>query len=88
MKGCGILLCLGVAAALAITLPVRAGFGLPTLYFTLHGALTLLERKLGRPIGRIPALLAVIGPMALLFPPEFQREVIARCLEVFEMPWN
>lgn len=78
----------GLLHELAITLPVRAGFGLPTLYFTLHGALTLLERKLGRPIGKIPALLAVIGPMALLFPPDFQREVIARCLEVFEIPWN
>ena len=70
---------------LAITLPVRAGFGLPTLYFTLHGVLTLLERKLGRPIGKIPALLAVMLPLGLLFPPAFQREVIARCLGVFEV---
>jgi hypothetical protein len=30
---------------LAITLPVRIGFGLPTLYFTLHGMLTLLEKR-------------------------------------------
>jgi alginate O-acetyltransferase complex protein AlgI len=73
----------GLLHELAITLPVRAGFGLPTLYFTFHGALTLIERKLGRPIGRLPALLAVILPLGLLFPPAFQQEVIARCLDVF-----
>jgi hypothetical protein len=53
------------------------------LYFTLHGLLTLFERKLGRPIGKIPALLAVVLPLGLLFPPVFQKEVIARFLEVF-----
>jgi alginate O-acetyltransferase complex protein AlgI len=73
----------GVLHELAITLPVRSGFGLPTLYFTLHGLLTLFERKLGRPIGKIPALLAVVLPLGLLFPPAFQKEVIARFLEVF-----
>jgi hypothetical protein len=75
----------GLLHELAITLPVRAGFGLPTLYFTLHGVLTLLERKLGRSISRFPALLAVILPLGLLFPPAFQREVIARCLDVFDL---
>jgi hypothetical protein len=75
----------GLLHELAITLPVRAGFGLPTLYFAFHGGLTLLEKKLGRPIGRIPALLAVILPLGLLFPPAFQREVIARCLGIFEV---
>jgi len=75
----------GLLHELAITLPVRAGFGLPTLYFTLHGLLTLLERKLGRPIGRVPALLAVMLPLGVLFPPAFQREVIERCLGVFEV---
>lgn len=73
----------GVLHELAITLPVRSGFGLPTLYFTLHGLLTLFERKLGRPIGKVPALLAVVLPLGLLFPPAFQKEVIARFLEVF-----
>ena len=73
----------GLLHELAITLPVRSGFGLPTLYFALHGLLTLFERKRGRPIGRIPALLAVVLPLGLLFPPAFQTEVIARCLEVF-----
>jgi len=75
----------GLLHELAIPLPARPGFGLPTLYFTLHGLLTLLERKLGRPIGKIPALLAVMLPLGVLFPPAFQREVIARCLDVFEV---
>lgn len=73
----------GVLHELAITLPVQSGFGLPTLYFTLHGLLALLERKLGRPLGKIPALLLVAVPLGLLFPPAFQSEVIARCLGVF-----
>ncbi len=75
----------GVLHELAITLPVRSGFGLPTVYFTLHGVLTLLEKKRGRPYGKIPALLAVILPLGLLFPPAFQSEVIARCLGVFDV---
>jgi len=73
----------GVMHELAITLPVSSGFGLPTVYFTLHGLLALLEKKRGRPFGKIPALLAVLVPMGLLFPPTFQKEVIARCLGVF-----
>jgi len=75
----------GVLHELAIVLPVRPGIGLPTAYFTFHGLLTLFERKLGRPIGRIPALLAVMVPLGVLFPPAFQREVIARCLGVFDV---
>jgi alginate O-acetyltransferase complex protein AlgI len=75
----------GVLHELAIVLPVRPGLGLPTAYFTFHGLLTLLERKLGRPIGRIPALLAVMLPLGVLFPPAFQHEVIARCLGIFEV---
>ncbi|MEK7952944.1 MBOAT family protein [Luteolibacter soli] len=75
----------GLLHELAIALPVRPGLGLPTAYFTLHGLLTLLERKLGRPIGKIPALLAVMVPMGILFPPAFQHEVIARCLGVFDL---
>lgn len=75
----------GMLHELAITLPVRSGYGGPTLYFALHGLLTLFERKLGRPIGRIQALLAVTLPVGLLFPPAFREEVIARCLAAFAM---
>lgn len=75
----------GLLHELAITLPVRSGFGLPTVYFTVHGILVLLEKRRGRPFGKIPALLAVAVPLGLLFPPAFQTEVIARCLEVFDV---
>ncbi|MCW1887462.1 membrane bound O-acyl transferase family-domain-containing protein [Luteolibacter flavescens] len=75
----------GLLHELAITLPVRAGFGLPTAFFAAHGCLTLLERKLGRPIGKIPALLAVALPLGVLFPPAFRDQVIARCLGVFDI---
>jgi hypothetical protein len=75
----------GVLHELAITLPVRSGFGMPTLFFTLHGALALLEKKTGRSIGKIPAVLAVILPLGLLFPPAFQNQVIATCLGVFDV---
>jgi hypothetical protein len=75
----------GLLHELAITLPVRAGYGLPTLYFTAHGVLVLLEKKWGRSIGKIPALLAVTVPLGFLFPPAFQSEVIAKCLGVFEI---
>lgn len=75
----------GLFHELAITLPVRAGFGLPTLYFTFHGLLVLLEKRLGRPLGKVPALLAVVLPLDLLFPPTFQREVIGRSLELLQM---
>ena len=74
----------GLLHEAAITLPVHAGFGLPTLYFTLHGLLTLLETKCQRPIGKIPALLAVVIPLPWLFPPTFQREVIEPFLGVFD----
>jgi hypothetical protein len=74
----------GLLHELAITLPVRSGFGMPTLFFTLHGLLVLLEKKTGRSLGKVPALLAVILPLGLLFPPAFQDHVIARCLGVFD----
>ncbi|MEO5716199.1 MAG: MBOAT family protein [Luteolibacter sp.] len=75
----------GFLHELAITLPACSGFGLPTVYFTLHGILTLLEKRRGRPAGKIPALLAVVLPLGLLFPRAFQSEVIGRCLGVFDV---
>lgn len=74
----------GLLHELAITLPVRSGFGGPTLYFIFHGILALAERKRGKAFGRIPTLMAVALPIGLLFPPAFRDQVIARCLEVFQ----
>lgn len=73
----------GLLHEIAITLPVMSGFGLPTLYFTFQGLLTLIEQKFNRPFGKIPALISVILPLGWLFPSTFQTEVIQKCLNVF-----
>jgi hypothetical protein len=78
-----VFICSGLLHEIAITLPVMSGFGLPTLYFTFHGLLTLLEKKWNRPLGKIPTLICVILPLGWLFPETFQTEVIEKCLSVF-----
>jgi len=59
---------------MAISVPVRAGFGLPLLYFLLHGGLVLVERalaKTGRPLsemgGRVWTLFWLGAPLPILF---------------------
>jgi alginate O-acetyltransferase complex protein AlgI len=44
----GAFACSGLLHEVAISLPVLWGFGLPSLYFVLHGALVLTERALER----------------------------------------
>jgi hypothetical protein len=83
--GFGVFLVSGLLHEVAITVPVNAGYGLPTIYFVTHGLLVILEGKLGRSLGKIFALLAVGVPLGFLFPPEFQSEVIARCLGFFDL---
>jgi len=73
----------GLLHEMAISLPVRAGFGGPLFYFILHGALVLLERS-WRPmrkvlsgwIGRIWTLFWLMLPLPLLFHQTFLREVL------------
>jgi len=64
----------GLLHEIAISVPVGAGFGLPLLYFALHGGLVHLEQELarrGRPVrglaGRIWTVAWVLGPLPLLF---------------------
>jgi alginate O-acetyltransferase complex protein AlgI len=68
----------GILHEVAISLPVRAGYGLPTLYFVLHGALVAW---LPKQHGRATALLAVLLPLPLVFHPPFVRGVIAPLLD-------
>jgi len=75
----------GLLHEVAIAVPVTTGWGLPTLYFIIHGSLALLEEKMGFQFGKVPTLLLVALPLGLLFPVEFQEQVIARCLGVFEL---
>jgi hypothetical protein len=65
----------GLLHEVAISLPVRAGYGGPLLYFAIHGALTALEREHG-PFGRARTLLAVVVPLPFLFHAAFLRGVI------------
>jgi alginate O-acetyltransferase complex protein AlgI len=73
----------GVLHELAISVPVRAGIGLPFLYFALHGGLVLLEDALARrglrlsgAAARIWTLWWLALPLLALFHPYFLRAVV------------
>jgi hypothetical protein len=75
----------GLLHELAISLPVKTGFGLPTLYFLLHGGLVLVERGLERAgwpvnrwtwVGRVWTLAWLVLPLPVLFHPAFRAEVV------------
>lgn len=66
----------GLLHELAISVPVRAGYGLPTLYFLLHGGLVAIERRMGKPPGRLWTMFWLTVPLPLLFHPPFLRGVI------------
>jgi len=73
----------GLLHELAISVPVRAGFGLPLLYFLLHGGLVLVERALakgGHPltgwVGRAWTIAWLVLPLPLLFHPPFLAGVV------------
>jgi Membrane bound O-acyl transferase family len=79
----------GLVHELVISLPARAGFGLPTGYFLLQGAGLLLERSaIGRALGlrggfsgRVFAALMTAGPAFWLFHPPFVTRVILPFME-------
>jgi hypothetical protein len=58
----------GLLHEVVLSLPVRAGFGLPTLYFVIQGAFVLWQRDRR---GRLATILAVVVPVPLLFHPWF-----------------
>jgi len=74
----------GVLHEMAISVPAKAGYGLPMLYFLLHGVLVSLERRWqkrgtpisDRPLGRhLWTLLWLALPMPILFHPPFLQSV-------------
>jgi hypothetical protein len=81
----------GIVHDLAMSLPVRAGIGMPTLYFLIQGLAVLLERSrvgvrlgLGRgTLGRTFAAAVVLGPLALLFHTPFLEGIILPTLQSF-----
>ena len=77
----------GLVHDLVISVPARAGYGLPTAYFLLQGAGVLLDRAwFGRERGRnvrrrLLAAAVVLTPLPLLFPDPFVRRVILPFLQ-------
>lgn len=63
----------GLLHEVAISLPVGAGYGLPTLYFVLQGLAAL---RLGARPSRAWTLLAIVLPLPLVFHPWFVHDVV------------
>jgi len=70
----------GLLHELAISVPVKAGYGLPLLYFAIHGVVMLVEPRLGldaRPrIGRVWTTAWLVLPLPILFHEPFLRGVV------------
>jgi hypothetical protein len=82
----------GLIHELVITFPAGAGYGLPTLYFTLQGVAMLMERsRIGARLGLAHgwqghafALIVVTGPIFALFPPPFVLRVMVPFFQVIK----
>ncbi|MDX1946842.1 MAG: MBOAT family protein [Pirellulaceae bacterium] len=82
----------GIVHELVISLPAGAGYGGPTLYFTLQGIAILVERsRAGRRLGLgrgfrgwLFALVALIAPLGLLFHAPFVLRVVVPMLQDLE----
>jgi len=68
----------GLLHELALSLPVRAGFGLRLLYFAIHGAVMVIEHRreerglrFGSLAGRVWVGAWLLIPLPLLFHPWF-----------------
>ena len=79
----------GVVHDLVMSVPVRGGLGLPTLYFLLQGCAVLVERSsLGKRWrlsrgwrGRIFAAVFVLAPLGLLFHQPFLQGVVVPTIQ-------
>ena len=84
----------GLVHDLVISLPARAGYGLPTAYFLLQGVGLLAEHVRGWPLarwrgrwqGQVWTWLVVAGPAFWLFHPPFVRGVILPFLRARSEP--
>jgi hypothetical protein len=83
----------GVLHDVAISLPARAGYGLPTLYFLVQAMGVEIERsRFGRRWrlrgglrGWFFTAMFVLGPACLLFHPPFLRKVVIPFLNVIRV---
>jgi len=79
----------GLVHDTVISLPARAGYGMPTLYFLLQaGAILFARSALGMRLGlshglrsRTFALVLLVGPLGLLFHAPFVRTVVVPLLK-------
>lgn len=86
----------GFVHDLLISLPARAGYGLPTAYFTLQGAAVLFERAkpgrmlgLGRGVtGWLFMFAITVAPAYGLFHPPFIHNVILPMLQTLGATWH
>ena len=62
----------GLAHELVVSVPARAGYGLPTLYFLIQGLAVLLQRRFPW-LGRWFTWLLFLTPASLLFHPAFMK---------------
>lgn len=82
----------GLLHEMAISVPVKKGYGLPLLYFLIHGILMQLEKKsslvkkiLSHRIGRhIWVISSLVLPMPILFHSDFAREVVFRLPDLWK----
>lgn len=65
----------GLAHELAISVPVNAGYGLPTAYFIIQAIGAWLERRFGVS-GRLWTMFWVLLPVPILFHPPFIAEIV------------
>ena len=68
--------CSGLLHDLLLSVPVGAGFGLPTAYFLLQGLLVLAERRFGL-AGRLWTWFWLLAPVPLLFHPAFVAGILS-----------
>jgi alginate O-acetyltransferase complex protein AlgI len=69
----------GLVHELVISVPARAGYGLPTLYFLVQAGALIVERKRGA--NRCLTVLCVAVPAVILFHPSFVHRVIIPLLD-------
>jgi len=71
----------GIFHELVITVPVKGGYGMPTLYFLIHGIAVVTEKDTWPDwVKKLMALFLVVIPLPLLFPEKFTQEIIMPCL--------
>ena len=86
----------GIVHDAVISIPARAGFGLPTLYFVIQGVGVLFERsRAGKGLGtrsgvtgRVFCAAVTLGPIFLLFHRPFVERVVVPMLAALGNLWS